>query len=150
MKSVLALINDKDEDIRRTAIEILNATKDESMVEHLLGATDDEDWWVRERAVDALAEIGSKKAVPKLVSMLGKNAKTDTVVVRALAKLGDESILSSLIPMLTKPERATQIEAIKAIAHLADQKHADSVRNLLLKIKNANDAMLINVADKAI
>ena len=63
-------------------------------------ATDDRDWWVRERAVDALAEIGSKKAVPKLVEMLGQNSKTDTVVVRALAKLGDETVLEKLVPML--------------------------------------------------
>lgn len=150
VNSVLALITDKDEDIRRTAIEILNATKDEGAVDHLIKATDDADWWVRERAVDALADIGNTKAVPKLVAMLGKNAKTDTVVVRALAKLGDETILSSLIPMLTKPDRATQLEAIKAISHLADEKHAESIRNVLLKVKQQDDPTLINIADKAI
>lgn len=150
VNSVLALITDKDEDIRRTAIEILNATKDEGAVDHLIKATDDDDWWVRERAVDALADIGNTKAVPKLVAMLGKNAKTDTVVVRALAKLGDETILSSLIPMLTKPDRATQLEAIKAISHLADEKHAESIRNVLLKVKQQDDPTLINIADKAI
>lgn len=150
VNSVLTLINDEDEDIRRTAIEILNATKDEAAVDHLMGATDDEDWWVRERAVDALAEIGNKKAVPKLVSQLGKNPKTDTVLVRALAKLGDETILSNLIPMLTKPERATQVEAIKAISHLADEKHAESIRNVLIKMKQKDDATLMNIADKAI
>ena len=91
--SVLELIKDKDEDIRRTAIEILNATKDERAVDTLIKATDDTDWWVRERAVDALAQIGSKKAVPKLVDMLGSNSKTDTVVVRALGKLGDENLI---------------------------------------------------------
>ena len=147
---MLALINDEDEDIRRTAIEILNATKDETAVEHLMGATDDSDWWVRERAVDALAEIGDKKAVPKLVSMLGKNAKTDTVVVRALGKLGDEGILSDLIPMLTKPEVATQVEAIKAISHLADEKHAEGIKNILQKMMQKDDPTLVNIADKAI
>ncbi|MDX1482540.1 MAG: HEAT repeat domain-containing protein, partial [Woeseiaceae bacterium] len=148
--SVLALINDKDEDIRRTAIEILNATKDEKAVDQLLQATEDPDWWVRERAVDALAEIGSMKAVPKLVDMLGKNSKTDTVVVRALAKLGDENILGKLLPMLTKNDRAVQLETIKAIAHLADASHAESIRNLLVKVKQQDDPTLINMADKAI
>ena len=55
-----------------------------------------EDWWVRESAVDALAQIGSKKALPKLLGMLGKNAKTDTVVVRALGKIGDADVISKL------------------------------------------------------
>jgi serine/threonine-protein kinase len=147
---VLELVKDKDEDIRRTAIEILNATKDETAVATLIKATDDEDWWVRERAVDALAQIGSKKALPKLLAMLGKNPKTDPVVVRALGKLGDADVISKIVPMLQRPEREIQIEAIKALAHLTDDKRADTVRNVLLKIKQSDDRTIINNADLAI
>ena len=39
--AVLALIRDEDEDIRRSAIEILNQTKDERAVSHLIEATKD-------------------------------------------------------------------------------------------------------------
>ena len=148
--SVLALIRDKDEDIRRTAIEILNATKSERAVDELIKATDDTDWWVRERAVDALSQIGSSKAVPKLVAMLGRNPKTDTVVIRALGKLGNHEIVDKLVPMLRRSERDVQIEAIKAIAHLADEKRAETVRNVLAKIKQSDDPTIINNADKAI
>lgn len=150
VNSVLSLINDRDEDIRRTAIEILVRTGDERAVDQLLQATDDSDWWVRERAVDALAEIGSKRAVPKLVNMLGQNHKTDTVVVRALAKLGDETVLDKLVPMLGSNERGVQLEAIKAMAHLADEAHASSIRNVLQKIKKSDDPTIINLADNAI
>jgi serine/threonine-protein kinase len=150
VNSVLELVKDKDEDIRRTAIEILNATKDETAVATLIKATDDEDWWVRERAVDALAQIGSKKALPKLLAMLGKNPKTDPVVVRALGKLGDADVISKIVPMLQRPEREIQIEAIKALAHLTDDKRADTVRNVLLKIKQSDDRTIINNADLAI
>ncbi len=148
--SVLELIKDKDEDIRRTAIEILNSTKDERAIDALMKATDDADWWVRERAVDALAQIGSTNAVPKLVKMLGTNAKTDTVVVRALGKLGDQEIISKILPMLQRPEHDIQVEAIKAIAHLADQTHADTVRTVLRKIKQSDSPTIINSADKAL
>jgi len=148
--SVLELIKDKDEDIRRTAIEILNSTKDPRAIETLMKATDDSDWWVRERAVDALAQMGSKQAVPKLVGMLGANPKTDTVVVRALGKLGDANIISQIVPMLNRPEREIQIEAIKAISHLADQSHADTIRTILKKIKQSDEATIINSADKAL
>jgi len=150
VNAVLELVKDKDEDIRRTAIEILNATKDENAVDTLIKATDDSDWWVRERAVDALAQIGSKKALPKLIEMLGKNAKTDTVVVRALGKLGDAEIISQIVPMLKRPEREIQLEAIKAISHLADEKRADTVRNILQKFKQSDDKTIINGADIAI
>lgn len=148
--SVLELINDKDEDIRRTAIEILNSTKDERAVAQLIKATDDSDWWVRERAVDALSQIGDKSAVPKLVSMLGKSGKMDTVLIRALGKLGDQSIIDKIVPMLKRSEREVQVEAIKAIAHLADQKRADTVRKALEKIKKVDDSAIVNVADQAI
>ena len=150
VESVLALIEDKDEDIRREAIEILNKTKDETAVEKLIKATDDTDWWVRERAVDALAQIGNKKALPKLVEMLGKNAKTDTVVVRALGKIGNADIISKIVPMLKRPEREIQVEAIKAISHLADEAHAETVRGVLQKIKQSDDRTIINSADMAI
>ncbi len=150
VNSVLEMVKDEDEDIRRTAIEILNATKDETAVDTLIKATDDEDWWVRERAVDALAQIGSKKALPKLVDMLGKNAKTDTVVVRALGKLGDADIISKIVPMLKRPELEIQVEAIKAVAHLADEEHAETVRTLLHEIMQSEDKTIVNNADKAI
>ncbi|MCI0517562.1 MAG: HEAT repeat domain-containing protein [Woeseiaceae bacterium] len=150
INSVLELIKDKDEDIRRTAIEILNATKDESAVDTLIKATDDSDWWVRERAIDALAQIGSKKAIPKLVSMLGSNAKTDTIIVRALGKIGNADIISKIVPMLQRPEHDLQVEVIRAISHLADEKHAETVRSVLNRVKQSEDKTIINSADKAI
>ncbi len=150
VQSVVALIRDDDEEIRRTAIEILNAIKDASAVDHLIKATNDSDWWVRERSVDALSKIGSPKALPRLLEMLGKDAKTDTVVIRALGKIGNQSHISKLVPMLNRPERDVQVEAIKAISALADESHADTVRNVLKKIKQSDEPTIINSADKAL
>ena len=148
--SVVTLINDEDEEIRRTAIEILNAAKDERAIDHLIKATDDTDWWVRERAIDALSQIGSDKALPKLLDMLGDDPKTDTVIIRALGKIGNHSHIAKILPMLKRPEREIQVEAIKAISHLADESHADTVRGLLQKIKQSSDGTIINSADKAL
>ncbi len=148
--SVVQLIRDKDEEIRRTAIEILNAMKDERAVDHLIAATDDSDWWVRERAIDALSQIGSPKALPKLESMLGQNAKTDTVIIRALAKLGSAKHIARMIPLLKRPERDVQIEVIKALAKLTDESQAETIRGVLKKIKLADDATIVNVADGAL
>ncbi len=150
VESVVALISDEDKEIRRTAIEILNATKDEAAFDHLIKATSDTDWWVRERAVDALSKIGGPKALPTLEAMLGKNPKTDVVVVRALAKIGNYDHVKQIVPMLKRPERDLQIEAIKALSSLADQSHADTIRGVLTKIKQSEDATIINIADGAL
>jgi serine/threonine-protein kinase len=72
------------------------------------------------------------------------------VVVRALGKLGDANIISKIVPMLKRTEREIQVEAIKAIAHLADETRADTVRSLMLSIKKSDDRTIINSADKAI
>jgi len=150
VNSVVKLISEEDEDIRRTAIEILNATKSDEAEDHLIKAADDSDWWVRERAVDALSKIGSTKALPKLESMLGQNPKTDAVLIRALGKLGNHDHIAKILPMLKRPEREVQLEAIKAISHLANDSQADTVRNLLKKIKQSEDVTIINAADKAL
>jgi len=148
--SVVSLIGDEDEEIRRTAIEILNNVKDERAVEHLIKATDDSDWWVRERAVDALSKIGSPKALPKFEQMLGKDPKTDTVVIRGLAQLGNKDHIAKIVPMLKRPEREIQIEAVKALSKLADETQAETVRGVLAKIKQSDEPTIINVADKAL
>ena len=148
--SVVALINDDDEEIRRTAIEILNSAKDPRAVDHLIKATDDSDWWVRERAIDALSQIGSPKALPKLEAMLGKDPKTDTVIVRALAKIGNQKHIALIVPLLNSPERELQIEAVKALSKLTDESHAETVRGVLLKVKQSDEATIINIADKAL
>ena len=148
--SVVKLIKDDDEEIRRTAIEILNATKSDRAEDHLIKATDDSDWWVRERAIDALSKIGSTKALPKLQTMLGQNPKTDTVLVRAIGQLGTHENIGQILPMLKRPEKDVQLEAIKAISHLASGAHADTIRDLLKKIKQSEDVTIINAADKAL
>ncbi len=148
--AVVGLITSKDEEVRRTAIEILNATKDVRAIDGLIKATDDADWWVRERAVDALSKIGGTKALPTLEAMLGKNPKTDTVVVRALGKLGNYKHIALIVPFLQRPEREIQLETIKALSLLADESHAESIRAVLKKIQQSEEHTIINAADTAL
>lgn len=148
--SVVALIKSEDEEIRRTAVEILNTTKDERAVDGLIQATEDTDWWVRERAVDALAKIGSPKALPRIVSMLGGDPKTDAVVVRALGKLGDHTLIDKIAPMLQRPEQEVQVEAIKALSLLADGTRAETVRSILKKAQQSDAPTIIEAAFTAL
>ena len=62
INAALTLVNDKDDEVRRTAIEILNQTKDSRALNYLIEATKDKDWWVSERAVDALQGGGSLRS----------------------------------------------------------------------------------------
>ena len=105
---------------------------------------------MRERAIDALSKIGSTKALPKFETMLGQNPKTDTVLVRAIGQLGSDKHIGMILPMLKRPERELQLEAIRSISHLSNESQAETVRNLLKKIKQSEDVTIINAADKAL
>jgi serine/threonine-protein kinase len=148
--AVLALIKDDNQDIRRAAIEILNQTKDERAVAQLIEATRDPDWWVSERAVDALAEIGSSKALPRFIDMLQGEAKSLPTVIRAIGRIGDQKSLEALMPMLSRPENEIKIEAIAALAKLADERRADTIRVRLQAVSTSSDGTLSQAVSRAL
>jgi HEAT repeat protein/tRNA A-37 threonylcarbamoyl transferase component Bud32 len=147
--AVLALIKDENQDIRRAAIEILNQTKDERAVAQLIEATRDPDWWVSERAVDALAEIGSSKALPRFIDMLQGEAKSLPTVIRAIGKIGDQRSLEALLPMLARPENEIKVEAIAALAKLADERRAETIRVRLQAVTTSTDGTLSQAVARA-
>jgi eukaryotic-like serine/threonine-protein kinase len=147
--AVLALIKDENQDIRRAAIEILNQTKDERAVAQLIEATRDADWWVSERAVDALAEIGSTKALPRFIDMLQGEAKSLPTVIRAIGRIGDQRSLEALLPMLARPENEIKVEAISALAKLADERRAETIRVRLQAVTTSTDGTLSQAVARA-
>jgi eukaryotic-like serine/threonine-protein kinase len=147
--AVLALIKDENQDIRRAAIEILNQTKDERAVAQLIEATRDADWWVSERAVDALAEIGSTKALPRFIDMLQGEAKSLPTVIRAIGKLGDQKSLEHLLPMLSRPENEIKVEAIAALAKLADERRVETIRVRLQALSATAEGTLSQAVARA-
>jgi HEAT repeat protein/tRNA A-37 threonylcarbamoyl transferase component Bud32 len=149
--AVLRLARDQDEDLRRAAIEILNQTKDERAVNHLIEATRDKDWWVCERSIDALAEIGSKRAMPRLLEMLPTTpVRSLPVVVRAIGKLGEPKNIDTLLPFLARPEKELRVEAIHAIALLADERRYEHVRLQLQAQSQSPEAQIADAAAAAL
>ena len=150
MDAVLQLVRDPDENIRRSAIEILNQTKDERAVDHLANATQDKDWWVRERAADALAEIGSAKAVPALLKMLGGDARSMPAAIRALGRLADSKIMPALMPLLNHADKAVRLEAVGAVARLADHNSASTIKSKLQPFMAGADETIAKAAAEAV
>jgi HEAT repeat protein/tRNA A-37 threonylcarbamoyl transferase component Bud32 len=152
MDAVLKLVGDQDENIRRAAIEILNQTKDQRAVAHLIKATEDADWWVRERAADALAEIGmdARDAIPALLKMLGGDVRSVPAAVRALGRLGDSRVLPVLMPLLNRTEKPIRVEAVQAVARLADEKNAATVKSKLQPFMSGADETIAKVAADAV
>jgi serine/threonine-protein kinase len=148
--AALELVSDKDDEVRRTAIEILNQTKDDRALAHLLEATKDTDWWVSERAVDALGGMGNRKAVPRLLEMLKSNPKSVPTVVRALGKIGDAAATEGVMAALEHSATEIRVEAMSALARLADDRSLDAVRAKILPYTTLSDQTLVGAANRAI
>jgi tRNA A-37 threonylcarbamoyl transferase component Bud32 len=148
--AALSLVNDRDQEIRRTAIEILNQTRDERAVNHLIEATRDADWWVSERAVDALGLMGSRKAVPRLLEMIQANPKSVSTVVRALGKIADPRALEPVIGTLGRPESDVLIEAVTALVKLAEDHSQEQVVAAIVPLTGSQEPSVAEAAKRAL
>ncbi len=72
------------------------------------------------------------------------------VVVRAIGKLGEPKNIDTLLPLLSRPEKELRIEAIHAIAALADGKRAEHVRLQLQAQAQNPDAQVADAASAAL
>lgn len=143
--AVLGLIHDDNEDLRRIAVEILVTAKDPRAEEELIKALNDDDWWVRERAADALSEMGSEGAIDGLTNILGKHPKSDPIIIRAIGKLGTEHNVAQLLPYAALPDEMIKAEAIKSLVDLAGK---NTVKHVVAMLKaQANKAENIETKD---
>ncbi len=91
-----------DETIHRLAGKILVAIGS-PVAESLVPLIKDKDWWIRERSIDILGDIGDPIAtVQLLTSLSGKEIgrKEKEKIIEALGKIGDKRAIEPLIGML--------------------------------------------------
>jgi len=154
VEAVLSLVKDKDEFIRRCAVEILITTKvqtgGEAVVSSLMDALGDADWWVRERAIDALGGLGDRRAVVPLIRVMEQDIKAAPVAIRALASLGDPQAVRPLLGQLRSPEKAVRAEVLRALASLTDEVHAEATQRALLGELPGLSGELRDLADRSL
>jgi serine/threonine-protein kinase len=110
----------------------------------------DTDWWVRERAIDALAAIGDSRAVPVLIKALDKDTHTRLVAIRALAELGAVNAVRDILPHLEDPEMSVRKQAIQALATLTDDYHAHEARQAINNAAEGGDHEVKDAAEAAL
>ncbi len=147
---MLELIKDKDENIRRAAIEILNTCRDKRAVDKLIEATRDKDWWVSERAADALAEIGDAKALPALLEMMAQQQSLAARRPRGRRQARHHKILDKMLPYLQRPEKEVRVAAIGAVAQLAGEQQAEAVRPYIQQSAQGADETVARAVSKAL
>jgi len=118
---VLPLLDHEHEAIRRTALEVLERTRDDATFDFLFSALDDPSATVRARSVRALGILGDGRAVPHLLALLERDRESAPAVIGALEQLGDEAAVEPLLELLESGELAPGEEVLEALDKLAQK-----------------------------
>ncbi|HUJ24778.1 MAG TPA: PilT/PilU family type 4a pilus ATPase, partial [Myxococcales bacterium] len=125
-RTVIWLLRSRDVNVRRMATEIIRSVPDPdaTLWPKLMGVLRDEDWWVRERVMDALVELGGTRMTPHMVPML--QDPSDVIrrfAVNVLGRLKDPKALRSLVQTATADaDWWVKETAIEAVATINDQR----------------------------
>ncbi len=160
-RSILWLLRSTDVNVRRLAAEIANHLKDPQgeLTPRLLKYLRDEDWWVRERTMDALVEMSGRALAPFLLEYLRDPAElVRRYAVQALVRTKEPRAAKALLECAASDaswwvrEEAiggiAQLGVREAIGPLADIGHAQPETRLAicaalvtLKAREAADAV---------
>ncbi len=125
-RTVIWLLRSRDVNVRRMATEIIRSVRDpdQELWPKLMGVLRDEDWWVRERVMDALVELGGQRLTPHIVPLLAD--PSDVIrrfAVSVLGRLKDPKALRSLVQTATQDaDWWVKEAAIEAVAAINDQR----------------------------
>ncbi len=120
---VLARLNDEVREVRLTVVQLLgSACCVEGVEKYLLQALEDEDDWVRIRAVEALGERKDPKVLPQLMPLLeSENTLLRLKVVEALGQIGGKTAFRALLEMVNSEDPELQAAAEDALERIKDQ-----------------------------
>jgi len=111
-------------------------------------ADSDQDWWVREGAVEALGAIGDPRVVPHLVDMMTRapeiqiaclqalgelNAKAVSTHVAALLSSPDADVRGAALDCLTKCEAVQEVPNVQAVLEDSHPRNRVRAREFLLR-----------------
>jgi len=134
-RALLWLLRSTDVSVRRMAAEVTSAIREgkEQLWPKLVRFLRDEDWWVRERVLDALVQLAGASLTPHLVAMLeDPSAGARRVAVDGIALVGDPQALGALVRAATDdPDWWVREEAVRAIGRVKDARATPYIVNFL-------------------
>ncbi len=134
-RTIVWLLRSRDTNVRRIATEIVKRVGDKSgeLTPKLLGFLRDEDWWVRERVMDALVEMAGTTLARHLIEVL--QDPSDVIrrfAVGGLVRLKDPRTIGSLVrSAMSDTDWWVREQAILAIATIRDKRAVPYVLEIL-------------------
>jgi HEAT repeat protein len=127
LEAVLPLATHTDASVAAAAIACLGAIKDPAAVPTLLGVLEASERWQTFYAIDALGEIGHAAAVSRLLTLVS-DPYYRKAVLRALGKIGEESVVRPLVAALVGPRAQPDRTALTALNEMVEGARTAGVR----------------------
>lgn len=136
-RTIIWLLRSRDVNVRRIAVDIASKVGDQKgeLTRNLLRYLRDEDWWVRERVLDALVELAGTNLTQHLVDYL--RDPSDVVrryAIGGLVRLKDPRSLGALVrTAMSDEDWWCREQAIEATASLGDSRAIPYFLDILSK-----------------
>jgi twitching motility protein PilT len=136
VRHVVVLLQDPSDTMRRFAVDVLVRLRaPESLGALVRTAGADADWWVRERAIEAIARIGDARAVPHVVDLMVRNPELRLACLDALGILEARSAAPHVAALLVAEEADVAHAALRCLERIGDVTQAPSVEPLLADVR---------------
>ena len=124
----VGFLEDDSAILRRYAVELLMRIGDPGSLGALVRtAGEDEDWWVAERAVEAIGALGDARAVPYVVDFMQREVELRAVCMETLAQLGDPSAAQAVADLIEVLEDDMIPMAIDVLGRLNDPAQSEAI-----------------------
>ena len=130
-RHLVPYLGDASPVVRRFASNALKRIRDPATLPALLhAAQNDEDWWVREEAVAAIAHIGGPAVAVQLLALADQQPDTRLACIEAVLSIKAKQVVDSLCPYTTDENPDVRAAAMRAIAELGGRPYAHFIEPL--------------------
>ncbi len=146
---IIKRLKDKNDDIRRTAIDVLNQLKTQNtapeMVSTLIATLKDENDYVRKTAADVLGSLKAQEVVPALILALkDKSERVRSAAADVLGQLKAQEVVPALIAALKDESVYVRNNAADILGQLKAQ---EAVPALIAALKDKSEPVRKTAAD---
>ena len=150
-RHLVAYLEDASDIVRRYAADALVRLKDPASLGALVrAAQNDGDWWVRERALEAVGAIGMREAVPYVIDLLNREPDLRRACLESLQALrageaapyvaalladadADTDLKLAILACLAELDEPGQAPAVLPLAQDGDHRVRNAARALLMR-----------------
>jgi len=131
-RHLVAYLQDASDIVRRYAADALLRLKDPGALGALVRAAQgDADWWVRERAIEAVGAIGMRETIPYIVDLLNREPDLRRACIEALQAMHADEAAPHVAALLTEADTEMKLVILGCLEVMDEPGQAPAVVPLL-------------------